>query len=154
VLNARQMAASLLAVGMVFASDPAALAGESTMPENFVEKVTPELAAKYKYVEDGEFTQKLNIPTYEWMPANAPPRAIVLAVHGLTLHGRRYRVLARMLAANNVGVVSLDMRGFGRCHFDPNKQFSSAQDDKAKVNYEKSYEDIVQLAKLIREKYP
>jgi len=59
-----------------------------------------------------------------------------------------------MLAANNVGVVSLDMRGFGRCHFDPNKQFSSAEDDKTKVNHEKSYEDIVQLAKLIREKYP
>lgn len=123
------------------------------MPANFVERVTPELAAKYKYVEDGEFSKKLNIPTYEWMPANVPPRAIVLAIHGLTLHGRRYRVLGRMLAANAVGVVSLDMRGFGRCHIDDKKQFSKGDDDKTRINHEKSYEDIVQLAKLIKEKY-
>ena len=154
VVSARQAVAALLAICTTLASSLVAIAGESTMPENFAEKVTPELAAKYKYIEDGEFTERLNIPTYEWMPANAPPRAIVLAVHGLTLHGRRYRVLARMLAANNVGVVSLDMRGFGRCHFDPDKRFSSADDDKTKVNYEKSYEDIVRLGKLIKEKYP
>src|SRR4030095_15147 len=117
-------------------------------------KVTPELAAQYKYIEDGEFTEKLKIPTYEWMPANVPPRAIVVAIHGLTLHGRRYRVLARMLAANNVGVVALDMRGVGRCHFDDKKQFTTADDDKTRVNHEKSYEDIVQLAKLIKGKYP
>ncbi len=124
------------------------------MPASQVEKVSPELAAKYKYVEDGEFTDKLKIPTYEWMPANVPPRAIVLAVHGLTLHGRRYRVLARMLAANNVGVVALDMRGFGRCRFDDKNQFTTAGDDKKRVNHQKSYEDIVELAKLIRAKYP
>ena len=153
VVSARQAAAALLAICMGFVSSPVAIAGESTMPEDFVERVTPELAAKYKYIEDGEFTEQLNVPTYEWMPANGPPRAIVLAVHGLTLHGRRYRVLARMLAANNVGVVSLDMRGFGRCHFDPNRRFSSADDDKTKVNHEKSYADIVRLAQLIKQKY-
>jgi alpha-beta hydrolase superfamily lysophospholipase len=58
------------------------------------------------------------------------------------------------LAVNGVGFISLDMRGFGRCHFDDNNQFSTATDNKKKVNYEKSYEDIVQLAQLIKQKYP
>ncbi len=146
--------AALLAICTTLASYSAALACESTMPDGFKENVTPELAAKYKYTEDGVFTKQLNIPTYEWMPANKPPRAIVLTIHGLTLHGRRYRVLARMLAANNVGVISLDMRGFGRCHFDPNKKFSSVDDDKTHVNHEQSYQDIAKLAKLIKQKYP
>lgn len=154
LFSARMTAALLAVVCMGLSAYPAALAGESTMPSDFVENITPEMASKYKYVEDGEFTQKLNIPTYEWLPANSTPRAIVLAIHGLTLHGRRYRVLGRMMAANNVEVVSLDMRGFGRCHFDPEKRFSTADDDKTRVNHEKSYESIVQLAKLIKEKYP
>ncbi|MDZ4836870.1 MAG: alpha/beta fold hydrolase [Candidatus Melainabacteria bacterium] len=144
----------LLSTFILCAPQLSALASESTMPAGFVETISPELASKYKFTEDGEFTKKLNIPTYEWMPTAAPPRAIVIAIHGLTLHGRRYRVLARMLAANDVGVVSLDMRGFGRCRFDEKKQFSTAGDDKAKVNHEKSYEDIVQLARLVKDKYP
>jgi alpha-beta hydrolase superfamily lysophospholipase len=131
-----------------------AIAGESTMPSDFVERITPEMASKYKYVEDGEFTKKLNIPTYEWLPANSPPKAVVLAIHGLTLHGRRYRVLGRVLAANGVELVSVDMRGFGRCHFDSEKRFSTAGDDKTQVNHAKSYESIAQLAKLVKEKYP
>ena len=154
IKGAQRAAAGLLTICVMSVSHPAAIAGESTMPAEFVEKVTPELAAMYNYIQDGDFTTKLKIPTYEWMPSSSSPRAIVLAIHGLTLHGRRYRVLARMLAANKVGVVALDMRGFGRCRFDEEKQFSTADDDKTRVNHEKSYQEIVRLAQLIREKYP
>ncbi len=132
----------------------AATAGESTMPAQYADQVKPELAAKYSYTEDGPFSKDLNMPTYEWMPVGVPQKAIVLGIHGLTLHGRRFRILARSLAVSGVGFVSLDMRGFGRCHFDDKKQFSTAEDDKTKVNHEKSYQDIVKLAELIKAKYP
>src|SRR4029077_6838578 len=78
----------------------------------------------------------------------------VVGVHGLTLHGRRYRVLARVFANANVGFISMDMRGFGRCKFDPKKQFSTATDDRTRVNHEKSYEEIVALVRAARNKYP
>lgn len=132
----------------------AAWAGESTMPAKYVENLNPELAAKYVYTEDSDYLKSLNMPTYEWMPADGKLKAVVVGIHGLTLHGRRFRVLARSLAVNGVGFVALDMRGFGRCKFDEKKQFSSKDDDKTKVNHEKSYQSIVQLVQLVRQKYP
>ncbi|MBX9692258.1 MAG: lysophospholipase, partial [Cyanobacteria bacterium] len=76
---------------------------EVTIPSQLNESIRPDLAAKYKYVEDGDYTQLLNIPTYEWMCVGCAPKAIVLGIHGLTLHGRRYRVLARTLAVSGYG---------------------------------------------------
>jgi alpha-beta hydrolase superfamily lysophospholipase len=146
---------ALLALSICFVPVGKAIAGESTMPPGFQEKIDPQLASKYVYTDYGDYTKALNIPTYEWMPAQGAPRAIVLGVHGLTLHGRRYRVLARTLAVNGIGFVSMDMRGFGSCYFGPEAaQFSTKDDDKRKVDYEKSYVDLVNLAQLIKKKYP
>ncbi|MBX9694897.1 MAG: lysophospholipase, partial [Cyanobacteria bacterium] len=50
--------------------------------------------------------------------------------------------------------VSLDMRGFGRCHFEEAEKFSTKEDNKRHINHGKSFEDIVKLAELIRRKYP
>jgi alpha-beta hydrolase superfamily lysophospholipase len=127
---------------------------ETTMPSQYIEDIQPELAGKYKFTYDGDFTKASGLPTYEWMPTGGPPKAIIVGVHGLTLHGRRYRVLARSLAVNGVGFIAMDMRGFGRCKFDPSKQFSSATDDKTKVAHEKSYQDVAKLIAAVRDKYP
>ncbi len=124
------------------------------MPPPWVDNVSPDLAAKYVYTQDGEYTQALKIPTYQWMPVSGAPKVIFIGIHGLSLHGRRFRVLARSLAVNGAGFISMDMRGFGRCKFDENHQFSTPEDDRTKVNHHKSYDDIVQLAKLIKQKYP
>jgi alpha-beta hydrolase superfamily lysophospholipase len=129
------------------------MTAESTMPAGYADIVKPELAAKYTYTEDGEFSKALNVPTYEWMPVGPEPSAIVVGVHGLTLHGRSYRVLARVFATNGIGFISTDMRGFGRCKFDDKKQFSSDKDNKAAINHEKSYQDLVKLIQLVKEKY-
>jgi len=149
-----KITALVLGTSLCIMSIGAANAAESTMPPDFKEVINPALAGKYAYTEDGAYSKALNIPTYEWMPVDVPPKAIVLGIHGLTLHGRRYRVLARALAVNGIGFISMDMRGFGQCRFDENKQFSTADDDKSKVSHQKSYEDIVQLAKLVKQKYP
>lgn len=125
---------------------------ELTIP-TVKDTLNPEMASKFTYVEDGELSQALDLPVYEWLPVNRQPRVVCLGIHGLTLHGRRYRVLARTLASEGVVFVAPDMRGFGRCKFDPDKRFSTASDDKTKINNEKSYEDIVKLAKLLKDKY-
>jgi acylglycerol lipase len=156
-LGATAAPASIALETELAAASPAANTAEiseSTMPPSFTEVIKPELAGKYTYKQDGEFTAASHLPTYEWMPTAGPPRVIVVGVHGLTLHGRRYRVLARVFANAGVGFISMDMRGFGRCKFDPNKQFSTAGDDRTKVNHEKSYEEIVALVKAARNKYP
>ncbi len=130
-------------------------ASEITNPSQLPDKIKPEAAANFVYTEDGEFGKKLNLPTYEWMPApDQELKGIIIGIHGLTLHGRRFRVLARTLAQYNIGFVSMDMRGFGRCKFDDAKQFSTKEDNKAKISHEKSFQDIVALTKLVNEKYP
>src|SRR5579883_3189234 len=111
---AKAIAFSLgLATSFSFVS--VAFAAESTMPETFKEQINPALAGRYTYTENGDYTKAVGLPTYEWMPTDGPPKAIVLGIHGLTLHGRRYRVLARALAVNGIGFVAMDMRGFGSC---------------------------------------
>jgi alpha-beta hydrolase superfamily lysophospholipase len=145
---------TLLAMGLSFMPLGAAFGAESTMPAPYIENLNPELAAKYVYTEDGEYSKAINMPTYEWMPADGHLKAMVVAVHGLTLHGRRFRVLARSLAVNGIGFVSVDMRGFGRCKWDDKHQFSTKDDDKTKVDHEKSYEEIVELVKLVKQKHP
>lgn len=115
---------------------------------------TPVLSSSkesYKYVQDGSTYSELNIPTYEWVPFGfkSKPKGIVLMVHGLTLHGKTYDLMGKAFASANYYAVSFDMRGFGRCFKDENNKFS-----KKKVDYEESYEDMVALVKLAREKFP
>jgi acylglycerol lipase len=147
-----QLLVTLVAAALLLVASPNSQAGELTIPAPGL--ITPDAASRYKYTEDGEFTKELKLPTYEWMPVSGTPKAIVLGIHGLTLHGRRYGVLARTSALNGYGFIALDMRGFGRARFDPDKLFSTKEDDKTKINHEKSYADIRQLANLIKIKYP
>jgi len=130
-----------------------AVASESTMPETFKEVIEPDMAGKYKFIEDGQYATA-GLPTYEWMPVDQDPKAIIVAIHGLTLHGRRFRVLGRSLAVQGIGFISMDMRGFGRAKFDDELKFSTAKDDKTRVNHEKSYEEIIQILTMVRKRYP
>ena len=105
---------------------------------------------------DGKYTKKLNIPTYQWNPINFKEKArgAIIFVHGLTLHGQRYSLAGKAFAASNYYAVSFDMRGFGRCYFDNEGKFSKDGKSKRKVDYDKSFKDLVGLAKLVREDHP
>ena len=109
---------------------------------------------KIVYVEDGDIGKKLHIPLYEWSPKDRAPTGLVLAIHGLTLHGKRYEVLGRAFAAEGFYVCAMDMRGFGRCYTDKEHKFCVGDDCKQKLDMEKSYQDIVALATSIKAKYP
>lgn len=104
-------------------------------------------------VEDGPFSKELMVPTYEWFPTDAAPVAAVLAVHGLTLHGGRYSVIGKAFAAGGFYCCAPDLRGFGRCH-DLDHKYCVGTDCKRKINLEKSYQELIELAKKIKQKYP
>lgn len=156
--SARKMLNLALSSMLAFAaasvsSTQPGLSAESTMPKQYVEPINPEVGKRYVYTEDGEFAQACGLPTYQWMPADDHIRAVIVGIHGLTLHGRRYRVLARTMAINGVGFVSMDMRGFGRNRFEDNGKLL-AKGEKTSVDHEQSYQDILKLTQAVRAKYP
>ncbi len=108
------------------------------------------------FTENGALASELEFPVYEWQPSDAEPTEMILAIHGLTLHGRSYSLLGKAFAAGGFYFVSSDMRGFGLCqpHFSAKHEWCKNYDCKWKVDYAKSYTDIVCLAQKMRKKYP
>jgi alpha-beta hydrolase superfamily lysophospholipase len=102
---------------------------------------------QFKFDEAPELRQKVGLPIYRWTPVGQEPRAIALAIHGLTLHGQCYEVLAKGFAAGGFLFVAPDMRGYGA---------NAKSDDPAlrKINNERSYQDIVKLAQVLNDQYP
>lgn len=152
--GAKRLTAALLSLFAIPILQFSSNASEITIPSQMPDPVSPDILAKFVYKEDGEYTKICGLPTYEWLPAGKDPEAIIIGIHGLTLHGRRYRVLARTMAVSGIGFIAADMRGFGRCHYDDKNQFSTATDNRHKVAHMKSYEELVQLTKAVRDKYP
>lgn len=111
---------------------------------------------RFSYIQDGKYSQELNIPTYEWSPVGFKEKArgYVVFVHGLTLHGQRYTVGGRAFAAGNFYALAFDMRGFGRCYADPDGKFSRDGESKRGVDYEKSFEDLVKLVTMVKKDHP
>lgn len=105
-------------------------------------------------VQDGALSKQLHIPLYEWYPKNSEPDGMVLAIHGLTLHGNCYEVLGKAFAAEGYYACAPDMRGFGRCYTDDKHVFDVDGESKKKVNYEKTYRDIVALAQSMKRAHP
>lgn len=103
---------------------------------------------EYTYDEAPELREKVGLPIYRWSPKGQQPRAIILAIHGLTLHARCYEVLARGFASAGFLFVAPDMRGYGAC------ALPDAPEATRKINNKKSYEDIVKLAKTLDAQYP
>jgi alpha-beta hydrolase superfamily lysophospholipase len=106
------------------------------------------------FVEDGAISKEFHIPSYEWYPTDKPAIGMILAVHGLTLHARRYEVLGKACAAAGFYVCACDMRGFGRCYTDDTHKFCVGNDCKNKINVQKSYEDLVQVATRMKKDHP
>lgn len=111
---------------------------------------------RYIYKEDSETFETVDIPTYEWIPKGfkTPPAGMVLLIHGLTLHGKRYDVVGKAFASGNYYAVAMDMRGFGKCHFDENNKYSTEAENRKKVDYRKSIKEIARIAAILKNKYP
>lgn len=68
-----------------------------------------------KSVEHASFTLTSRdgypLAGHSWMPPN--PKAMVAVIHGLGEHSGRYARFAHAAAAQNIGVVAIDLRGHG-----------------------------------------
>lgn len=103
---------------------------------------------KFEFDNAEDLRKIVGLPIYRWSPSGEKPRAVVIAVHGLTLHGQSYEVLARGFAAGGFVFVAPDMRGYG-----VNAQ-ETAPAELRKIDNEKSYRDIEKLAKALNDQYP
>lgn len=111
-------------------------------------------ADRITVVKDGPLSKQLHIPLYEWYPKNSEAVGMVLAIHGLTLHGNCYEVLGKAFAAEGFYACAPDMRGFGRCYTDDKHEFDVEGESKQKVDYEKTCQDIVALAQSMKRDHP
>ena len=92
--------------------------------------------------------QGLTLPAYQWKDEQIPPKAVVVAAHGATLHGGAYDTLGRLLASHGYIVIAPDMRGFGHFYHDS----TSAED--RRVIYDASVADFIRVLEAVKKNYP
>lgn len=85
-------------------------------------------------------TEKL--PVYIWKDSEAKPRGVVVAIHGLVMHGGTFNQLATKLAADGYIVYAPDLRGYGRW-----------MQEGQEVSYDKSFEDLCGLVTELKDEY-
>ncbi len=78
---------------------------------------------------------------YEWSDADTKPKAIILAIHGLTLHGKVYDQLANHLAQEGFIVLAPDLPGYGR------------RWQKDSISYFKGLENLADILDSIKSTY-
>lgn len=124
--------------------------------EPVTEKAFESVAGGVPYVfqDNAEFGKGVSIPVYQWMPNGGALKGMALAIHGLTLHGRRYELLGRAFAASGYCLVAPDMRGFGRCYEARNNKQTKSADRIHSVNYSRSCDDIASIARRMKEQHP
>ncbi|MBY0547097.1 MAG: lysophospholipase [Candidatus Obscuribacterales bacterium] len=145
---------SLVALPVAWSADESKTA-QPASTAGTVAKTAPETAAEsFELIEDGEPTTELHFPVYEWTPRNGRPKGMVLAIHGLTLHGGRFSLLGKFTASTGYYMVAPDMRGYGKCRRDKTHKYCENGDCRQKINYEKSAKDVGRLAAWMKRKYP
>jgi alpha-beta hydrolase superfamily lysophospholipase len=94
---------------------------------------------------------------YRWSDGAFKPRAVVIAIHGLTMHGTVFETLARHLASQGILVYAPDLRGYGAWHINEEKskeQFSEDKDNHSKIAYRASCTDVVDLVAAVKSENP
>lgn len=99
--------------------------------------------------ENTDLGKQLGIPLYHWTDPLAKATAVVVAIHGATLHAGAFDPLARRLAEKGYRVYAEDMRGFGKWHLGDGTYV-----DDGKPAYYKTREDLVNLVTKLHEIYP
>src|SRR5262249_48495567 len=84
------------------------------------------------------------LPVYQWQDDERAPKAVVLAIHGLTMHGTVFDTCARKLASDGIVVVALDLRGYGDWYKGTRK---------SRINYLQSEKDVYALTAAVRQRY-
>lgn len=71
-------------------------------------------SASLVYENESAIAKSCALSVYQWHEDTAPPKAIVVLLHGFTQQGLSLQVLAEHLAQEHFLVLSMDLRGHGR----------------------------------------
>jgi alpha-beta hydrolase superfamily lysophospholipase len=96
-----------------------------------------------------QLSQELSVPIIKWSRPDSVPIAVLIALHGSTLHGGTFDQLAREMVARGYMVVAPDIRGFGR--------WLSEKDtytDGEEIRFYKDRADLVMLLQRLRREHP
>ena len=102
-----------------------------------------ENAGIHKYVETREIGD--DIPIYSWIEPKAQPWAVLLCIHGLSLHGTNYDAFAHRMAAQGVPTYAIDVRGFGSWQ---------NLNDAHRVDLKEALNDIHRALESLRDAHP
>ncbi|CCG42610.1 alpha/beta hydrolase [Magnetospirillum molischianum] len=72
-------------------------------------QMDPSLTADTIHLADGAA-----LPLRMWLPSDRPPRAVVLALHGMNDYSNAFATAGSALAAHGIVTYAIDQRGFGR----------------------------------------
>ncbi len=84
------------------------------------------------------------LPVYIWKDSDAKPRGVVVAIHGLVMHGGTFNQLATKLAESGYVVYAPDLRGYGRWMLEEQSQ---------EVQYDKSFQDLCDLVTELKSEH-
>jgi alpha-beta hydrolase superfamily lysophospholipase len=98
---------------------------------------------------DSDVGKELELPVMEWLDPQKPEKAIVIAVHGLTLYAGCFDDIGKHLARDGYHLYALDMRGFGRWR----KDGASYGGDTA-IHIGQSQKDLLRMVERIRKDNP
>lgn len=115
--------------------------------------VTPASFAQGNCKHHTSLQYDVNMPIYTWTPGGRP-KGIVIALHGLIMHGSSFEGLGNSLSSQGFLVYATDMRGYGRLTKGYPHEFCGKTDCKQKMNYEKSTQDLIVLTDRLKQQYP
>jgi alpha-beta hydrolase superfamily lysophospholipase len=96
-------------------------------------------------------SKELKIPIYEWKATDGvAPQAVIVAMHGTTLHAGVFDYLGHKLAKEHYVVVAPDWHGFGRWLSEP--ETYGGKDNG--VSFYKSKADLIRLLNALHRDYP
>ncbi|MDR3612329.1 MAG: alpha/beta fold hydrolase [Candidatus Obscuribacterales bacterium] len=84
-------------------------------------------------------------PTIVWQSSSTKPRAVIVTLHGLIMHGGVFDSIARRLVNQGYIVAAPDMRGYGRWR---------KGKEPCEVSYDDTFDDILGLVKKLKTQYP
>lgn len=99
--------------------------------------------------DDSQLSQALALPLYTWHLPGTAPKAVIVTIHGVTLHGAVFDKVASELARSGYFVVSPDLRGFGRWYLGNDRFLNDGG-----VSFYKSRADLIRLVAKLKAIYP
>lgn len=99
--------------------------------------------------DKNQFSQELKVPITKWSQTDSAPSAVLVALHGSTLHGGAFDQFAREMVGRGYLVVAPDIRGFGRW-LTEKETYTNGE----VIQFYKDRADLVSLLQSIRNQHP